>query len=180
MVFHLLGSVVDTLQTFADERVLGVVFLNFGVDEVVVVVKLAGLTKKHIFHARFEAVLDPFQSTEPHHLDAARLVAEKSRGACGPWGPNHLDVGDGADQLIINAIIVDIGHLLNLAAVDVTERKLVEHILISGHAQLLLQDFGFLRPDTLQIGDIRLQQVRFHATKVTFISESGMPPPYSG
>ena len=76
MVFHLLGGVVDTLQTFADERVFGVVFLDFGVDEVVVVVELAGFAEKHIFHAWLEAVLDPFQSTEPHHFDAARLVAE--------------------------------------------------------------------------------------------------------
>ena len=166
MVFHLLGGVVNALQTFADEWVFGVVLIDFGVDEVEVVVKLARFAEKHIFHARFEAVLDPFQSPEPHHFDAARLVAEQPRGARSPRYPDELDVGDSADQLIIHGIVVDVSHLLDLAAVDVTERKLVEHILIGGHAQLLLQDFGFLRPDALQIGNVRLQQVQFHATKV--------------
>ena len=170
MVFHLFGGVVDALQALADERVLGVVLLNFGVNEVIVVVKLAGLTEKDIFHARFEAVLDPFQSTKPHHLDAACLVAEETCGACGSRCADEFDVRDGADELVIYCVVVDVGHLLDLAAVNVTERKLVEHVLIGGHTQLLLQDFGLLRPDTLQIGDIRLQQVLFHATKVRIFS----------
>ena len=143
VVLHLLGGVVNALQALTDERILGVVFLYLGVDEVVVVVKLAGLTKKHIFHTRLEAILDPFQSSEPHHFDAACLVAEKTRGACGPRCTNHLDVRDGADQLIINAIIVDVGHLLNLAAVDIAERKLVEHILIGGQFSSMRQRYGF-------------------------------------
>ena len=179
MVFHLLGGVVHALQSFANKRILGVVLLDFGVDEVEVVVELRGLAKQHIFHARLEAVLDPFQSSEPHHFDAACLVTKESCGACGPRCPNHLDVGDGADELVINGVVVDVGHLLNLATVDVTERKLVEHVLIGEHAQLLLQDFGLLRPDTLQIGDIRLQQVLFHATKVRIFSNfAAMKTPF--
>ena len=170
VVFHLLSGVVHALQALADERVIGVVLLDFGVDEVEVVVELARLAEQHIFHARLEAVLDPFQTTEPHHLDAARLVVEEPRGACRSWCPNKFDVGDGADELVIHRIVVDVSHFLDLAAVDITERELVEHVLISGHAQLLLQDFGLLRPDALQIGDTRLQQVLFHATKIGIFS----------
>ena len=170
VVFHLLGGVVDALQSLANERVLGVVFLDFGVDEVEVVVELARLAEKNVFHARLETVFDPFQSAEPHHLDAAGLIAEEPRGACRPRCPDHLDVGDGADELVVHCVVVDVGHLLDLAAVDVTERKLVEHVLIGEHTQLLLQDFGLLRPDTLQIGDTRLQQVLFHATKIEIFS----------
>ena len=179
MVFHLLSGVVDALQAFADERVLGVVLLDFGVDEVEVVVELAGLAEKHILHARLETVLEPFQSTEPHHFDAAAVVGENARGACSPRCANHLDVGNRSNQLIINAFVVDIGRLLDLASVDVAERKLVEHILIGMHAQLLLQDFGLLRPDALQIGDIRLQEVLFHATKVRIFSNfAAMDSPF--
>ena len=170
MVFHFLGGVVDALQSLADERVLGVIFLDFGVDEVEVVVELTRLAEQHIFHAGLEAVFEPFQSAEPHHLDAACLIAEESRGSCGPRCANHLDVGDGADELIINGVVVDISHLLYLAAVDVTERKLIVHVLIGDHAQLFLQDFGLLRPNSLQIGNTRLQQVLFHATKIEIFS----------
>ena len=170
VVFHLLGGVVHALQSLADERVRGVVLLDFGMDEVEVTVEFGGLAEQHILHAWLEAVLDPFQSAEPHHLDATRLVAEKARGPCGPRCADEFDVGDGADELVIYAVVVDVGHLLDLAAVDVTERKLVEHVLIGGHAQLLLEDFGLLRPDTLQIGDVRLQQVYFHGTKVRNLS----------
>ena len=170
MVFHALRGVVDALQSFADERVLGVVFLDFGMNEVKVVVELGGPTKQHILHARLKAVLDPFQPAKPHHLDAPRLVAEEARGACGPWCPNELDVGDGTDELVIHGVIIDIGHLLNLAAVNVTERKLVEHVLIGEHAQFLLQDFSLFRPDALQIGNFRLQEVLFHGTKVRIFS----------
>ena len=170
MVFHLLSGVVDALQALADERVLGVVLLDFGVDEVEVVVELTGLAEKHILHTRLEAVLDPFQPTEPHHFDTARLIVEEPRGACRSWCPNKFDVGDGADELVIHRVVVDVSHFLYLAAVDITERKLVEHVLICGHTQLLLQDFGLLRPDALQIGDIRLQQVLFHATKIGIFS----------
>ena len=179
MVFHLLGGVVDALQAFTDERVLGVVLLDFGVNEVEVVVELGGLAEKHILHTRLESILDPFQTTEPHHFDAARLVTEKPRGACGPRRPNEFDVGNGANELIIHGIVVDVSHLLDLAAIDITERKLVEHILIGMHAQLLLQDFGLLRPDALQIGDIRLQEVLFHATKVRIFSNfAAMDSPF--
>ena len=170
MVFHLLSGVVDALQALADERVLGVVLLDFGVDEIEVVIELAGLTEKHVFHAGLEAVFDPFQPTEPHHFDTARLVVEETRGACRPRRPDELDVGDGADELVIHRIVVDVSHFLDLAAVDITERKLVEHVLIGMHIQLLLQDFGLLRSDALQIGDTRLQQVLFHATKIGIFS----------
>ena len=176
VVFHLFGGVVDALQSLADERVFRVVFFYLRVDEIVVVVKLARLAKQHIFHARFEAVLNPFQSSEPHHLDAARLIAEESRGACGPRCTNQFDVGDGANELVIHGVVVNVGHLLDLAAVDVSERKLVEHVLVGGYAQLLLEDFGLLRTDTLQIGDARLQQVHFHAAKITIILDFAPPP----
>ena len=179
MVFHLLGGVVDALQAFTDERVLRVVLLDFGVNEVEVVVELARFAEQHIFHARLEAILDPFQTTEPHHFDAARLVTEKPRGACGPRRPNEFDVGDGANELVIDSVVINVGHLLDLAAIDITERKLVEHVLIGMHAQLLLQDFGLLRPDALQIGDIRLQEVLFHATKVRIFSNfAAMDSPF--
>ena len=158
------------MQTLADERVLGVVLLDFWVNEIEVVVELTGLAEQHIFHARLEAVLDPLQPTEPHHFDTARLVVEETRGACRPRRPDELDVGDGTDELVIHRIVVDVSHFLDLAAVDITERKLVEHVLIGGHAQLLLQDFGLLRSDALQIGDTRLQQVLFHATKIGIFS----------
>ena len=179
MVFHLLSGVVDALQPLTDERVLGVVLLDFGVDEVEVVVELAGLAEQHIFHTRLEAVLDPFQPTEPHHFDTARLVVEETRGACRPRRPNEFDVGDGANELVIDSVVINVGHLLDLAAIDITERKLVEHVLIGMHAQLLLQDFGLLRPDALQIGDIRLQEVLFHATKVRIFSNfAAMDSPF--
>ena len=179
MVFHLLGGVVDALQAFTDERVLGVVLLDFGVNEVEVVVELARFAEQHIFHARLEAVLDPFQTTEPHHFDAARLVTEKPRGACGPRRPNEFDVGDGANELVIDSVVINVGHLLDLAAIDITERKLVEHVLIGMHAQLLLQDFGLLRPDALKVSDIRLQEVLFHATKVRIFSNfAAMDSPF--
>ena len=138
MVFHLLGGVVDSLQSLADKRVVGVVLLYLGMDEIVVVVELAGLAEKHVLHAGLESVLEPFQATEPHHFDTARLVAEKASGACGPWCANHLNVGNRSNQLVINTVIIDIGHLLDLASVDVTERKLVEHILIGEHTKFLL------------------------------------------
>ena len=166
VVFHLLGGVIHTLQSLADERVLGVVFFDFGVDEVEIVIEFGSLAKQYIFHARLEAVLDPFQSSEPHHFDAARLVAEKTRGPCGPRCPDEFDIGNGTNKLVIHGVVVDVSHLLDLAAVDVTERKLVEHILIGGHTQFLLEDLGLLRSDALQIGDARLQQVHFHGTKI--------------
>ena len=179
MVFHLLGGVVDALQAFTDERVLRVVLLDFGVNEVEVVVELARFAEQHIFHARLEAILDPFQTTEPHHFDAARLVTEKPRGACGPRRPNEFDVGDGANELVIDSVVINVGHLLDLAAIDITERKLVEHVLIGMHAQLLLQDFGLLRPDALKVSDIRLQEVLFHATKVRIFSNfAAMDSPF--
>ena len=179
MVFHLLGGVVDALQAFTDERVFRVVFLDFGVDEVEVVVELARFAEKHILHIRLEAVLDPFQSTKPHHLDAARLVAKEPRGACGPRCPNHLDVGNGSHKLIIHRIVVNVGHLLDLAAVDITERKLVEHILIGMHAQLFLKDFSLFRPNALQISNTRLEEVLFHATKVRIFSNfAAMKTPF--
>jgi hypothetical protein len=34
-----------------------------------------------------------------------------------------------------------------------------------------LEDFGLLWSDTLQIGDVRLQQVHFHGTKVRIFRE---------
>ena len=73
--------------------------------------------------------------------------------------------------MVIDGVIVDVGDLLDLASVDVTERELVEHVLVGDHAQFLLQDFGLFRPDALQIGDTRLQQVQFHGTKVVFFGE---------
>ena len=164
VVFQAFRGVVNALQALADERVLGVVLLDFGVDEIVVVVELTGLAEKHILHARLETVFEPFQPSEPHHFDAAAVIGENACGACGPRCANHLDVGNRSNQLIINAFVVDISRLLDLASVDVAERKLVEHILIGGHAQFLLQDFGLLRPNALQIGDFRLQEVLFHTT----------------
>ena len=92
VVFHLLRGVVDALQSLADERVLGVVLLYLGVDEVEVVVKLTRLAEKHIFHARLEAVFEPFQATEPYHFDTTRFVAEEPRGTCGSRCPDELDV----------------------------------------------------------------------------------------
>lgn len=179
MVFHLFRCVVDALQAFTNERVLRVVFLDFGVDEVEVVIELARFAEQHIFHARLEAVLNPFQSAEPHHFDAARLVTEKPRGACGPRRPYEFDVGNGANELVIHRIVIDVGHLLDLAAVDITEWKLVEHVLIGMHAQLLLQDFGLLRSDAFKVSDIRLQEVLFHATKVRIFSNfAAMDSPF--
>jgi hypothetical protein len=34
-----------------------------------------------------------------------------------------------------------------------------------------LKDFCLFRPDAFQIGNVRLQQVRFHATKVRIFCE---------
>ena len=54
----------------------------------------------------------------------------------------------------------------SLALVDVAERKLVEHVLIGGHTQCLLEDFGLLRPAAFQISNFRLQEVLFHGEKL--------------
>ena len=57
VVLHLLSGVVDALQSLTDERVLGIILLYLGMDEIVVVVELAGLAEKHVLHAGLESVL---------------------------------------------------------------------------------------------------------------------------
>ena len=162
MVFHLLGGVIHPLQAFANQRVGGVVLFNFRMDEVVVVVKLGCFAEKHVLHAGLESVFDPFQAAEKDDFDRAGVVGEPCGGAGGSWRTHELHIANGADELVVNQVIVHLRHLVDLALVDIAERELVEHIHEGEHLQFLAQDFRLFRPDAFQVADVGLQQVDFH------------------
>ena len=102
VVFHLFGGVVNALQTFTNQWVAGVVFFNLRMNEVVVVVELAGFAKQHIFHSRLESVLDPLQSPKKHKFDGAGLVSKPCRGTACPRRAYKLYIADGSDKLVVD------------------------------------------------------------------------------
>lgn len=61
---------------------------------------------------------------------------------------------------------MDACHFLYLASVNIAERELIEHILIGMHIQFLLKQFGTFGTDPLQIANVGLQQIDFHAAKI--------------
>ena len=73
---------------------------------------------------------------------------------------------DGTYELVIHQVIVHLCHLVDLALVNIPERKLVEHVHEGEHLELFAQNFCLFRPDAFQVADIGMQQVDFHTAKI--------------
>ena len=153
------------MQAFADERIRRVVFLDFGMDEVIVMVELTGFAEEHVFLVGLEAVFDPFQSAEEHNLDRSGFIGKSGGSSLSAWCSDELYLADGADELVVHQVVVHLCHFVDLALVDIPERELVEHVHEGEHLEFFAQDSCLLRPDAFQVADVCMQQVDFHLRK---------------
>ena len=158
-VFHLLGGVVNALQCLADEHVVGIIVLDIGMGEVEAVVKHARLAEDEVFLARLEAVFYPFQTLEPHQFDGAGVVGESRRNSRNSRTTNGLYIAHRSNELVINGVVGNLSDLMNLRAVDIPEREIIEQVLKRENAELLVQKLRPFRPDALEVFYFRLQQI---------------------
>lgn len=158
-VFHLLGGVVNALQCLANEHVVGVIVLDIGVSEVEAVIKHARLAEDEIFLAWLEAVFYPFQTFEPHQFDGAGVVGESSCNSRNSRTAKGLHVAHRSHKLVIDGVVAYLSDLMNLRAVDISEREIVEEVLKREDAEFLVQKLRPFRPHALEVFYFRLQQI---------------------
>lgn len=158
-VFHLLGGVINALQSLADEHVVGVIVLDIRMGEVEAVVEHARLAEDEVFLAWLEAVFNPFQTFEPHQFDASGVVGECRRNPRNSRTAKGLHVAHRSHELVIDGVVAYLSDLMNLRTVDISEREIVEEVLKREDAEFLVQKFRPFRPDTLEVFYFRLQQI---------------------
>ncbi len=149
------------MQSLAHQGVVGVVVLHVGVGEVETVVEYARLAENQIFFARLEAVFNPFQALKPYQFNGAGIVGECGRNPRNSRSADALHIAYRAYKLIVDIVVADLPHLMDLRAVDIPEREVIHEVLKRVNAELLVQQLSPFRSHALKVFYFRLKQIHY-------------------
>ena len=161
-VVQLLGEAIHALQPLWHR--LGLVDINLGMDDAVVILERRGFAEEQIFRAQTVGVLDVTHTVEPHNLDGARAIGEQRHQPLAHTLARCGEVDEPSTQLDIRHLTIDLVDVMNGAAVDVPEGEIVEQIVKGVDVQLLAQQLGTLRSHARQVLDVHAAQVITHVS----------------
>ena len=137
------GQAVDAAQAVGLCR--RAVDFHLGVGEAESPVEHVGLAEKDVFHARLITIGDGFQPIEPHHLYRPRTVGKQCLQT--PFGAFacRVETDEPSADLYVRHFARYVADAVNLAAVNIAKRKIVEQVAIGVDVELLVEQFGAFR-----------------------------------
>ena len=159
-VVQLFGRTVHSLHFGMETVRLFEHGFHLGMHEVQRAVEKSGPSENNVFAPRFEPFFDPVDPFEPHQFGRTATVGNDGDKTLLRPGTYMLETGDACPELDISQRIVgDLADAPDAAAVDITERKVVEQVAERADTELLLQQQGAPLPHSGEKLDVVVENI---------------------
>lgn len=141
-------------------RLALLISIHFGVNDAVGAIKQRGFSKHDILHAGLIGLLNGFHPVEPHTFHRAGAVAKQADKPTARALALRVESDESPLQLHAgNVGTPQVADVMNGAAVDISERKIVEHVVETLDVEFLRKNFGSFWPNSRKVFNIVVGEI---------------------